>query len=142
MSNEHGSEPEILCIYGSPRVHGNTDLLMDAFASGVEQAGGRAERVYLRNLKISPCREIYACRDKGKCALRDDMDALYDRLKESAKANRRSINQEAIARLSEMLLVRRSSPEETIARLEALHPRLRLRPLSPKEIRRAIRPNR
>jgi multimeric flavodoxin WrbA len=54
---------------------------MDAFASGVEEAGGKAERVYLRNLKISPCREIYACRDKGKCALRDDMDALYDRLR-------------------------------------------------------------
>lgn len=69
-------------------------------------------------------------------------EALYDRLKESARTNRRSINQEAIARLSESLLVRRSSPEETIARLEALHARLKLKPMSSKEIRRAIREGR
>jgi multimeric flavodoxin WrbA len=56
---------------------------MDAFAAGVEEAGGRAERVYLRNLKISPCREIYACRDEGRCALRDDMQPLYDALRDA-----------------------------------------------------------
>lgn len=69
-------------------------------------------------------------------------EALYDRLKESARTNRRSINQEAIARLSESLLVRRSSPEETIARLETLHARLKLKPMSSREIRRAIREGR
>lgn len=73
----------VLCIYGSPRVHGNTDGLMDAFAEGVEAAGGTAERVYLRNLKISPCREIYACRDKGRCALQDDMQPLYEALRDA-----------------------------------------------------------
>lgn len=69
-------------------------------------------------------------------------ETLYERLKEQAKANRRSINQEAIARLSEALLVRRSSPEETIGRLESLHARLKLKPLSSKEIRKAIREGR
>lgn len=71
----------VLCVYGSPRVRGNTELLMDAFARGVGEAGGTAERVYLRNLKISPCREIYACKNVGRCALDDDMQPLYEALR-------------------------------------------------------------
>ncbi len=83
LSNGGPTPVRVLCVYGSPRVHGNTDGLMDAFAAGVEEAGGLAERVYLRNLKISPCREIYACRDEGRCALRDDMQPLYDALRDA-----------------------------------------------------------
>ena len=75
-----GPGPRIVCVYGSPRVRGNTDRLLDAFARGAEEAGAAVERVYLRNLNISPCREIYACRDRGECALRDDMTPLYGAL--------------------------------------------------------------
>jgi multimeric flavodoxin WrbA len=78
-----GVSPRILCVYGSPRLRGNTDVLMDAFVRGVEEAGGRAERVYLRNLHISPCREIYACKEAGRCALNDDMQPLYEALREA-----------------------------------------------------------
>jgi multimeric flavodoxin WrbA len=81
VSNEQ--HPQVLCVYGSPRVHGNTDRLLDAFAAGVERAGGVAERVYLRNLKISPCREIYACKEAGRCALLDDMQPLYEELRDA-----------------------------------------------------------
>jgi len=75
-----GKPIKVMCIYGSPRKGGNTDTLMDAFAEGVEQAGATPHKVYLRELEISPCREIYACRKAGKCAIRDDMTALYDEL--------------------------------------------------------------
>jgi multimeric flavodoxin WrbA len=81
MSNELRPSPQVLCVYGSPRIRGNTDLLLDAFVQGIEEAGGTAERVYLRDLKISPCREIYACKDAGQCALKDDMQPLYDALR-------------------------------------------------------------
>lgn len=83
MSNRPGPVPRILCIYGSPRIRGNTDLLMDAFAAGAERAGVDVERVFLRNLKISPCREIYACKNEGRCALQDDMQPLYDSLRDA-----------------------------------------------------------
>jgi multimeric flavodoxin WrbA len=82
MSNNAPVSPRILCVYGSPRVHGNTDALMDAFAAGAESAGATVERVYLRNLKISPCREIYACEKVGRCALQDDMQPLYESLRD------------------------------------------------------------
>ncbi|MDF1555367.1 MAG: flavodoxin family protein [Deferrisomatales bacterium] len=81
MSNHATLAPSVLCVYGSPRIRGNTDLLLDAFAAGVEAAGGTAQRVYLRNLTISPCREIYACEREGRCALNDDMQPLYDALR-------------------------------------------------------------
>ncbi len=82
MSNGLAGTIRVLCVYGSPRLRGNTDRLMDAFVEGVEQAGATAQRVYLRNLKISPCREIYACKRDGRCALQDDMQPLYDALQE------------------------------------------------------------
>ena len=81
MSITDTPAPTVLCVYGSPRIRGNTDTLLDAFATGVEDAGGAAQRVYLRNLKISPCREIYACEREGRCALDDDMQPLYDALR-------------------------------------------------------------
>jgi len=81
VSNSTLPTPRILCVYGSPRVRGNTDLLMDAFVRGVEAVGGKAEKVYLRNLNISPCREIYACKNVGRCALDDDMQPLYEALR-------------------------------------------------------------
>ena len=56
---------------------------MDWFIEGVELAGGSVERCYLRNLKISPCREIYACKNEGRCALDDDMQPLYEKLRET-----------------------------------------------------------
>ncbi len=55
---------------------------MDAFAAGVEAAAATADRVYLRDLRVSPCREIYACERKGRCAIEDDMQPLYDRLRD------------------------------------------------------------
>lgn len=87
LSNEPAPDDlgavRILCVYGSPRAGGNTDRLMDALVEGAEAAGAAAERVYLRQLKISPCREIYACKDAGRCALRDDMQPLYEALRDA-----------------------------------------------------------
>lgn len=80
MSIDHEIKPEILCIYGSPRAKGNTDKLMDAFSMGVQDAEGVPKSVYLRDLNISPCKEIYACKHKGQCAIKDDMIPLYDDL--------------------------------------------------------------
>jgi hypothetical protein len=69
-------------------------------------------------------------------------ETLYERLKESSKANRRSINQEAIARLSESLLVRKVDPEETLARLAELRTRSPRAAMTEAEIRRALRRDR
>lgn len=70
----------ILAIYGSPRRKGNMASLLKRAVEGALQAGAQVEEVVLRDLKISPCLEIYGCRKTGRCAIQDDFQGLYDRL--------------------------------------------------------------
>jgi len=70
----------ILAVYGSPRRHGNTATLLDAAVEGARDAGARVEKIVLRDLKISPCLEIYGCKKTGECAIRDDFQSLRDKL--------------------------------------------------------------
>jgi multimeric flavodoxin WrbA len=69
-----------LGIYGSPRRGGNTELLLQETVRGCRDAQIEVEEIYLRDLKITPCLEIYACRKDGQCPIRDDMLALYPKL--------------------------------------------------------------
>ena len=71
---------KVLGIYGSPRKGGNTDLLLKELLRGCKDAGAEVEEVFLRDLKISPCLEIYACKKDGQCPIPDDMKPLYEKL--------------------------------------------------------------
>jgi multimeric flavodoxin WrbA len=73
----------VLGIFGSPRREGNSDTLMKAFLQGAVEAGAAVEEVFLRELKISPCLEIYHCFKDGTCPIKDDMRGLYDKLIEA-----------------------------------------------------------
>jgi multimeric flavodoxin WrbA len=69
----------ILAIYGSPRRNGNTATLLNAAVEGARNTGARIEKIVLRDLKISPCLEIYGCKKNGECAIRDDFQDLKDK---------------------------------------------------------------
>jgi multimeric flavodoxin WrbA len=71
---------KILGIMGSPRLGGNTDLLLDAALNGARSQGAEVEKIVIDKLSISPCREHYGCLEDGNCVIRDDMDALYPKL--------------------------------------------------------------
>ena len=64
---------KVLGIYGSPRRQGNSDILMKAFLQGAAEAGAAVEEIFLRDLKISPCLEIYHCFKDGTCPIKDEM---------------------------------------------------------------------
>ena len=70
----------ILAVYGSPRRKGNTSLLLQKAVQGVREAGGNVEEIILRDLKMSPCLEIYGCKKTGRCVIQDDFQKVYDRL--------------------------------------------------------------
>jgi multimeric flavodoxin WrbA len=70
----------ILGIWGSPRKGGNSEALLGAFLDGAAGAGAEVEKIALRELKISPCLEIYHCFKDGTCPIKDDMLPLYDKL--------------------------------------------------------------
>jgi multimeric flavodoxin WrbA len=72
----------ILALYGSPRQAGNTDTLLDEFIKGALSAApnNRVQKIFIRDLAISPCREYNVCLKTGHCAIHDEMNALYGQL--------------------------------------------------------------
>jgi len=71
---------KVLGIMGSPRLGGNTDLLLDEALKGARSGGAETEKIVVDRLKITPCKEIYHCLEDGTCPLKDDMTALYDKI--------------------------------------------------------------
>ena len=74
---------KIIGINGSPRRGGNTELLLGEFLRGCREEGAEVEEFHLRDLKISPCLEIYACKKDGNCPIDDDMKLLYSKFAEA-----------------------------------------------------------
>ena len=70
----------ILAIYGSPRRQGNTSLLLQKAVAGAREAGFQVDELILRDLKMSPCLEIYGCKKTGRCVIQDAFQDVYDRL--------------------------------------------------------------
>ncbi len=72
--------PRIVAIYGSPRRNGNTAVLLRQAVCGAVDAGATVTEFFLRDLKMSPCLEIYACKESGLCAIQDDFGRVRDQL--------------------------------------------------------------
>ena len=72
--------PKIIAIYGSPRRKGNTAALMKKAVEGARDSGADVEEIVLRDLKISPCLEIYGCLKAGECAIKDDFQMVRDKI--------------------------------------------------------------
>ena len=70
----------ILGLMGSPRIQGNTDLLLDEALQGAQEQGAAVEKITVDKLNITPCKEYYACLKDGNCVIRDDMDDLYNKV--------------------------------------------------------------
>jgi len=71
---------KIIAIYGSPRRKGNTATLLKKAVAGARDAGADVEEIVLRDLKLSPCLEIYGCLKAGNCAINDDFQAVRDKI--------------------------------------------------------------
>ncbi|MBW1960711.1 MAG: flavodoxin family protein [Deltaproteobacteria bacterium] len=75
---------KVLCISGSPRGGGNTDVLLGSFLRGVEETGVEGERIFLRDYVIQPCIGCERCRKDRLCSkLHDGMQLLYPKIIES-----------------------------------------------------------
>jgi multimeric flavodoxin WrbA len=74
------SAPRILAIHASPRRAGNTSTLLDQAVAGARAQGALVDEVVLRQLKISPCLELYGCKKDGRCVIKDDFQRVCDQL--------------------------------------------------------------
>lgn len=72
----------VLGISGSPRIGGNTDILLDKALEGAEKSGARTEKIILNELKFVPCQECEDMRDDGTCSIEDDMQIVYKKIRE------------------------------------------------------------
>jgi len=68
---------------GSPRLKGNTDLLLEEALKGAQSRRAEVEKLVVDKMKITPCREYYGCLRDGNCVIRDDMEIIYPKLLEA-----------------------------------------------------------
>jgi len=74
---------KVLGINGSPRIGGNTDILLDRVLEAASTKGAQAEKVILNQLKFSACQECANMRDDGTCIVNDDMQLLYKKIEQA-----------------------------------------------------------
>ena len=75
---------KVLVLSSSPRRGGNSDLLCDQFVNGSIEAGHPAEKIFLKDKKISYCTGCGTCIDGGKkCSQKDDMAEVLDKMVEA-----------------------------------------------------------
>lgn len=71
---------KVLGISTSPRIKGNSDLLLRRALAGAESIGANTEYIRLSDYKVSPCIECNACYETGKCQVQDDYQKLLQKI--------------------------------------------------------------
>lgn len=73
----------VLGIAGSPRRHGNSEILLDEALAEAARQGAMVEKVVLSTLRFAPCISCGACEKTGVCVQNDDMQPLYEKIAEA-----------------------------------------------------------
>lgn len=76
---------KILVLNGSPRVHGNTAAMVEAFTKGAREAGHQVDVFAVARMKIAGCLACEYCHTKGggRCIQEDDMRQIYPVLEQA-----------------------------------------------------------
>lgn len=74
---------KVLGVLGSPRIGGNSDILLDQALAGARDAGAETEKIILSQKKISGCFDCGKCNESGICAIKDDMPAIHKKILET-----------------------------------------------------------
>jgi multimeric flavodoxin WrbA len=71
----------VLAFAGSPRRHGNSEMLLDWVLGGmIADPEVAIEKVALDEADINPCRGCNACEKLNKCVQRDGLDIYHDKI--------------------------------------------------------------
>ncbi len=75
---------KILCVEGSPRKGGNSDILMRHMVKGSRDNNVPVEEILLRNYRFQSCSGCERCRQDRRCTgFEDDMQLIYPGIVES-----------------------------------------------------------
>lgn len=67
----------VLGIVGSPRTHGNTEILMEEALKAAREAGCQTDIFLQAEKQVAPCDACGACFKGDRCVVDDDMQELY-----------------------------------------------------------------
>jgi len=73
----------VLGIMGSPRIGGNSDVLLNRALEGAREAGARVQKIVLARKHVAGCRDCKKCNKTGICVLKDDMAGIQERILEA-----------------------------------------------------------
>ncbi len=76
---------KVLGISASPRLKGNSDLLLRQALTGAESTGADVEYIRLSDYKIAPCIECNSCYTTGTCAVQDDYQQLSAKMLDTGR---------------------------------------------------------
>ena len=71
---------KILALSASPHANGNSAHLIDELLAGAREAGADTERLDVNLMEIRGCQGDFICKKAGRCALKDDMQIVYDKI--------------------------------------------------------------
>ncbi len=74
---------KILGIMGSPRMKGNTHILVNKILEGARDNGASAEIIFLKDMDIKECDGCYTCWKGKDCSKKDDMNNIYPKIIDS-----------------------------------------------------------
>ncbi len=74
---------KVLAFYGSPRLHGNSDTLLDESLKPIKDAGHEIISFRLNTMNIKPCQNCGGCEKTGMCVINDDMSDIYKAIREA-----------------------------------------------------------
>jgi multimeric flavodoxin WrbA len=70
-----------MAFIGSPRKNGNTATLVGEIVRGAKEAEAQISVYHLNEMKIKACQGCFYCRGVENCAIKDDMQSVYEDMK-------------------------------------------------------------
>lgn len=72
---------KVVAFFGSPRIEGNTDILLREALKAAQQAGHEIVEFKLNLMNIKPCQDCGGCTKTGVCIINDGMKDIYDAIR-------------------------------------------------------------
>lgn len=74
---------KVLGVMGSPRVRGNSDILLSQALAAAKEAGAKVGKIILDRKQISGCKDCKKCNKTGICVITDDMTEIKEKILEA-----------------------------------------------------------
>jgi len=74
---------KVVVFHGSPRIEGNTEILLNEAIRGIREEEHDIKVFKLNFMNIKPCQDCGGCEKNGTCIINDDMNEIYDAIREA-----------------------------------------------------------